>query len=81
MIKKLWVIRDLHGGRPYKQADVLARSKEQAIVLFLMAIDPEKYPDESTAKKYKDNCSAIAVLNVYRENWAESSGEMDNESR
>jgi len=68
MLKKLWVIKDLQNETPYKRANVLASSKEQAIVLFLMAADPEKYPDEITARKYKDSCSATAVLNVYVDN-------------
>jgi len=66
MLKKLWVVRDLQNP-PYKQADVLAPTKEQAVILFLMKIDPEKYPDENAAKLSKHNCLAIAVLNVYIE--------------
>jgi len=62
MLKKLWVVKDPQGS---KQANVLASSKEQAIVLFLMKIDPEKYPDEHTANLFKDDCFATAVLNVY----------------
>jgi len=64
MLKKLWVVKNLQDS---KQADVLAATKERAIILFLMKIDPGKYPDENTAKLFKHSCSAIAVLNVYTE--------------
>tara|TARA_Y100000310_G_scaffold295172_1_gene326255 strand:- start:752 stop:853 length:102 start_codon:yes stop_codon:yes gene_type:complete len=30
-----------------------------------MKIDPEKYPDEHAARLFKDDCFAVAVLNVY----------------
>ena len=64
MLKKLWVVKDLQ-GRTHKQASVLAATKEQAIVLFLMKINPKKYPDQKSARAAKDTCSAVAVIDVY----------------
>jgi hypothetical protein len=61
MLKKLWVVKDL---QDFKQTNVLAYTKEQAIILFLMKTDPAKYPDESAARLSKHNCLAIAVLDV-----------------
>jgi hypothetical protein len=65
MLKKLWVVKSPRYGPYYKQANVLAPTKEQAIVLFLMKIDPEIYPDQDTARKFKHICLALPVLNVY----------------
>ena len=64
MLKKLWVVKNLQGPS-YQQADVLAATKEQAITLFLMKINPEKYPDQETARAGKHTCFAVAVINIY----------------
>ena len=64
MLKKLWVVKDLQGPS-HKQANVLAATKEQAIILFLMKINPKKYPDQETARAAKDTCFAVAVINIY----------------
>ena len=64
MLKKLWVVRDLQSPSR-KQANVLTTTKEQAIVLFLMKIHPEKYPDQETARAAKHTCFALAVINIY----------------
>ena len=65
MLKKLWVVKNPRYGPLYKQADVLAATKEQAIILFLMKIDPEKYPNQDAAMRFKHTCFALPVLNVY----------------
>jgi len=65
MLKKLWVVKGPQYNGLYKQADVLASTKEQAIILFLMKTEPEKYPDQDTASRSKHICLAVAVLNVY----------------
>ena len=64
MLKKLWAVKNLQGP-VYKQADVLAATKEQAIILFLMKINPKKYPDQETARAAKHTCFAVAVINIY----------------
>jgi len=64
MLKKLWVVRDLQSPSR-KQADVLTATKEQAIILFLMKINPKKYPDQETARAAKHTCFAVAVINIY----------------
>ena len=66
MLKKLWVVKDLQGPTR-KQANVLTATKEQAIILFLMKINPKKYPDQETARAAKHTCLALAVINVYTE--------------
>jgi len=65
MLKKLWVVKGPQYNGSYKQADVLAPTKEQAIILFLMKTEPEKYPDQDTAGRSKHICFVVAVLNVY----------------
>jgi len=64
MLKKLWVVKNLQNSSR-KQASVLAATKEQAIILFLMKINPKKYPDQETARAAKGTCSAVAVIDVY----------------
>lgn len=64
MLKKLWVVRDLQSPSR-KQANVLTATKEQAIILFLMKINPKKYPDQETARAAKHTCLALAVINIY----------------
>ena len=64
MLKKLWVVRDLQSPSR-KQANVLTATKEQAIILFLMKTNPEKYPDQETARAAKHTCFAVAVINIY----------------
>ena len=64
MLKKLWVVKDLQGPF-HKQANVLATTKEQAIILFLMKINPKKYPDQETARAAKHTCFVVGVINVY----------------
>ena len=64
MLKKLWVVKNLQ-GRTHKQASVLAATKEQAIILFLMKISPKKYPNQEMARAAKHTCFAVAVINVY----------------
>ena len=64
MLKKLWVVKDLRGPS-HKQADVFTATKEQAIILFLMKINPKKYPDQKSARAAKHTCFAVAVINIY----------------
>lgn len=64
MLKKLWVVKNLQNPSR-KQASVLAATKEQAIILFLMKINPKKYPNQETARAAKHTCFAVAVINVY----------------